>query len=365
MNLNLKKHRRPKRSKKAGLPAGSLNQISPPLSDRSKVIFYFFDKDSLEKVEDLPTNEIIQKIELYKNSGKTLWINVDGHGEPLILQKICEIFEIHPLVLEDIITTGQRPKTENYEHFSYTVLQSITACNIGFEHSLEMEQISLVLGSNFLISFQEKEGDTFKSISSRLQHNSSKIRTFGPDFLAYTIIDFIVDQYFSILETFGDQLDLTEEITVKNPSPQILSQLYQLKRTALELRRAVWPLRELTANIDRLEGKFISDATRLYLRDVYSHIAEIIDSIEIYREMISSLIDLYMSSINNRLNEVMKVLTVITTIFMPLSFLAGVYGMNFENMPELKWVYGYPIVLFTMLVMAVGMFLYFRNKRWI
>lgn len=351
------------RAGKSGMPPGSLVHVGIPKSEKSVInAAVYCAADLTEKHETTLSEALALRSDCGESSGKNLWINIDGLGDLAVLRDLGAAFAIHPLVLEDISNPSQRPKTEQYENYTFFVLRSYVATS---KNGLESEQVSLILGKDFLLTIQEKKGDAFANISERLRNDNSRIRSKPVDYLAYTVLDCVVDGYFSILESFGSSLEDVETKIVEAPDQSSLKKLYSLKRKALELRRSIWPVRELLANLDRSDSLFVSASTRIYLRDVYSHVIEVIDTLEIYRETLSGLLDVYLSSLSNRMNEVMKVLTVITTIFMPLTFIAGVYGMNFDFMPELKSVYGYPAVLAVMLLIALLMFRAFKRKRWI
>lgn len=353
----------PTRAGKSGMPPGSVVHVGTPKSDNSIINVTIYDSLEIDEKHGITCESAISTIsQVDKSTGKYIWINIDGLGDLEIIKQIGDAFSIHPLVLEDISNPTQRPKAEHYDNYSFLVLRAYTAKS---QNEIESEQVSIILGHNFLITIQEKEGDAFAPLSKKLRNPNSRLRSSTPDYLAYSVLDSIVDGYFSVLEVFGANLEKIETIIVESPNQKSLKRLYHNKRQALELRRAIWPVRELLTNLDRSDSKFVASSTKVYLRDVYSHVIEIIDTLEIYRETLSGLLDVYLSSLSNRLNEVMKVLTVITTIFMPLTFIAGIYGMNFENMPELKSIYGYPAVLVAMFTIALLMFTAFRRKRWI
>ncbi len=279
-----------------------------------------------------------------------------------MLERFGECFGLHRLVMEDIMNTDQRPKVEEYDEYLYLVLKMLTT---GKNGEIVTEQLSLVLGPNWLLSFQEAvEGDVFAAIRERLRTGKGRIRKAGPDYLAYGLIDAVVDNYFVVLEKIGDRIESLETELIGNPTQKTVQKIYLLKRELIFLHNAVWPLREVVNSLAKHESSLIREPTVPYLRDVYDHVAHIIESLDIYREMISSMLDMYLSSVSNRLNEVMKVLTVIATIFMPLTFIAGVYGMNFKNMPELDWRYGYPAIVLIMVGIAASMVYYFKRKKW-
>ena len=349
-----------KRTKKAGLPSETLVYTGEKKDE--KISIHIIDYDEQHFLETELTT--IEACIPYKDKPTVTWINVDGvHNVPM-LEKIGNCFGLHRLVMEDIMNTDQRPKMEDFGDYFYIVFKMLSS---GRNGDVVIEQISLILGSNFVLSFQEGgvEGDVFNLIRERLRSGKGRIRKMGADYLAYSLLDAVVDNYFVILEKFGDKIELLETELVENPTQKTVQRLYQLKRELIFLHNAVWPLREVVNGLGKHESPLIRQTTVPYLRDVYDHVIHIIDSVDIYREMLTSMLDMYLSSVSNRLNEVMKVLTVIATIFMPLTFIAGVYGMNFKYMPELAWRYGYPLVLFVMLGIGVAMLFYFKRKKWL
>jgi magnesium transporter len=347
-----------KRTKKAGLPSETLVYTGEKKDEKIKIHVIDYDETHFLETELSTVEACIP----YKNKSTVTWINIDGvHNVPMI-ERLGDCFGLHRLVMEDIMNTDQRPKTEDYGEYLYIVLKMLSS---GKNGEIITEQISLVLGTNFVLSFQEGvEGDVFNLIRERLRSSKGRIRKMGADYLAYSLIDAVVDNYFVILEKFGDKIELLEAELIENPAQKTVQRIYQLKRELIFLHNAVWPLREVVSALGKRESPLIHEATAPYLRDVYDHVIHIIDSVDIYREMISSMLDMYLSSVSNRLNAVMKVLTIIATIFMPLTFIVGVYGMNFKYMPELEWRHGYPLTLIVMAGIAIFMLLYFRRKKW-
>jgi magnesium transporter len=348
-----------KRSKKAGLPPGTLVHIGEKKAEMPKNTIMDYDEAQFEEKEV----ETIDECFLFKNKPTVTWINIDGLHQVEILERLGECYGLHPLVLEDILNTDQRPKMEDYGEYIYIVLKDLDYDDKSSE--IEPEQISLILGSNFVFSFQEREGDTFNTIRERIRNSKGRIRKMGADYLAYTLFDSIVDNYFIILERLGEKIEFLEEKLVSQPTPETLQVIHHLKREMIFLRKAVWPLREVVGGLERGESSLIKESTRIYLRDVYDHTIQTIDTIETYRDMVSGMLDIYLSSVSNRLNSVMKVLTIIATIFMPLTFIAGIYGMNFKYMPELEWRWGYPVIWLIVIGIGVFMLLYFRKKKWL
>jgi magnesium transporter len=349
-----------KRTKKAGLPPGSLVYTGEKVDAKVSITIIDYDEEHFQEKAQASFDECL----LVRNKPGVTWIKVDGIHAVENLQKLGDCFNLHPLVLEDILNTDQRPKIEDFDDYVYIVLRMINYSE-DEDNELSSEQISLILGSNFLISFQEGDGAAFAPILERLRTSKGRIRKSGADYLAYTLMDLIVDNYFVVLEKFGETLEYLEEEVVKRPTPETLQDIHRFKYDMIMLRKSVWPLREVIARLERPESDLIQDSTAIYFKDVYDHTIVAIDNIETYRDILSGMLDIYLSSISNRLNEIMKVLTIIATIFMPLTFLAGVWGMNFKYMPELRWPWGYPAALGLMLVIALSMVRYFRRKKWI
>lgn len=347
-----------RKAHKAGMPPGSVVYVGdePPEPARITVIDYGRDHYEEREVEDL------SEVDYYRDSGSVTWINVDGVHETEIVEEIGDRYGLHPLLMEDVVSTGQRPKTEEYEEHLFLVLRMLVPEDRGIARD---EQVSLVVGPSWIVSFQEHRGDVFDGLRGRLRSGKSRARTAGPDYLAYRLLDAVVDQYFVVLEHMGDALEDLEEQVVEEPDQETLEAVHALKGELLFVRRAAWPVREMVNGLQRAESELISPETDPYLRDVYDHAVQVIDTTETYRDLVSGLVDLYMSGVSNRMNEVMKVLTVIATVFIPVTFVAGIYGMNFEWMPELQWRWGYPAVLGLMAVMAGGMIVYFRRRDWV
>jgi magnesium transporter len=298
-----------------------------------------------------------------RDKSSVMWLNIDGVHQPEIIEQVGKSFGLHPLVAEDIASTGQRPKMEEFDDYIFVVLRMLRFD--GEENETKTEQISMILGPDFVVSFQEREGDVFDTIRERLRSNKGRIRKLGADYLAYALIDAIVDNYFMILEKLGEAIEDIEDRLVTNPTSETLQTIHDLKREMIFLRKSVWPLREVINRMERSESPLINKSTFVYLRDVYDHTIQIMDAVDTFRDMLSGMLDIYLSSVSNRMNEVMKVLTVIATIFIPLTFVAGIYGMNFKYMPELDQAWSYPAILILMLVVALVMVVYFRRKKWI
>lgn len=346
-------------SKKAGLPPGTLVHVGDKKIETTRIRIIDYDATNLQEKE-------VSRIEdcfPFKEKPTQTWINIDGLHDVSIVEKIGSKFNVHPLILEDIVHTGQRPKMEDLESYIYLVLKMLY-----FDEKLDDvidEQLSLLIGDNFIISFQEREGDVFEPVRERIRAGRVRLRQGKSDYLAYALVDAVVDNYFVILEKIGDHIEEMEIELLDSPTPETLQKIYSLKRKLISLRRSVWPLREVIGGLERSETELFQEATMPYFRDVYDHTIQVIDTIETYRDMAAGMLDTYLSSLSHRMNEVMKVLTIIATIFIPLTFIAGIYGMNFEFMPELKWHWSYPIAWGVMLVVALVMVMYFRKKRWL
>ncbi|MBU2548005.1 MAG: magnesium/cobalt transporter CorA [Proteobacteria bacterium] len=298
-----------------------------------------------------------------KNSSKITWVQVCGIHDVEVVRRVGEAFDIHPLVLEDVLNTDQRPKLEDFGDYLF-----IAAKMLYFdaqETLLHAEQVSLVLGKRFVLSFQESDKTPLHTVLTRVQEGRGRIRQVGSDYLAYSLLDVVVDHYFGVLEALSEEIEKAEDELLSDPDGDTLPFLYDLKQEALALRKAVWPTRELVGALGRAETDLVNRTTLPYLRDLYDHVIQVIDSTENLRDTLSGLMDLYMSSISNRMNEIMKVLTIIATIFIPLTFLTSLYGMNFKYMPELGWPWGYPTLLGIMLAIGLGMLRYFRNRKWL
>lgn len=348
-----------KRSVKSGLPPGTLVHIGDKSDKTAHISVIGYSPDSVEERQ-------FERIDLYLENPcdcAIVWVNVEGVHDIELIRAMGEKHAFHPLVLEDIVNTVQRPKIEDYGDYLFIVLKMMHQAEGG---DFSSEQLSIILGPDYLFTFQEGiKGDSFGSVRDRLRSGKGKIRTMGADYLAYSLIDAIVDGYFSILEGFGERIiDVEEELTLV-PDQKALHLINGMKKEIIYLRKTVWPLREAISFLERGDSPLLQADTRIYFRDVYDHTVQVIDTVETYRDLLSGMLDLYLSSISNRTNEVMKFLTVIGTIFMPLTFLVGVYGMNFKHFPELEWENGYFILWGLMITMSLLMVAYFRKKRWL
>jgi len=347
------------RAKEVGLPPGSLIHVGKQKIERPVISLTDYDRDDHKTL----TGISIEDAAAHKESDTVSWINLSGIHDTRIIEQFGQKFDIHPLALEDILNTHHRPKVEEMEGYTLIILKMLFFDDA--TQQIDTEQISLVLGPKYVITFQEREGDVFDGVRDRLQRSHGRIRQREADYLAYALIDSIVDSYFHILEKVGDRLASLEEELVREPDEKSLGKVYHYKRELMKLRKSVWPLREVINELYKEEPVFISEGTRVFLRDLYDHTIQVIDTIEIFRDTVTGLQDLYMSAVGNRMNEIMKVLTIMASIFIPLTFIAGVYGMNFEYIPELKWRWGYFAVWGVMITCVVVMLIYFKRKKWL
>jgi len=345
-------------TKKVGLPPGTFVHVGDKKMEKVLITVMDFD----EKAYEFKEVEKVEDVFPYKENTNISWINIYGLHEPEVLEKIGNHFGINQLVLEDIANTTHRPKMEVFDDFIFIVLKMIWYDEENSQ--LQVEQISLIHGKKFVLCFQERKGDIFQSIRERIKTNQTRLRKSGADYLLYRIMDVIVDNYFLVLEKLGDQIEILDEEVINNPDKDTMQKIYLLKRQLIFLRKAIWPLREVVNSIAREENSLFKKTTFPFLRDLYDHTIQVIDTLETYRDLVTGLLDMYMTSVSNKMNEVMKVLTIMATIFIPLTFLAGIYGMNFEFMPELKWHYAYPVLLSVMVIVFLGMLFFFKRKKW-
>jgi len=347
-------------SRKIGLSPGTLVHIGKKKIEKVRIRLIDYDEAQLEEKEPKTIEECFP----FKDLPTVTWVNMDGLHDIEVMEKLGKHFDLHPLILEDILNTEQRPKIEDFEDYVFVVLKMLYFDEK--EDVIRAEQVSIIFGSNFVLSFQERVGDTFDPLRERIRNAKGRVRKMGTDYLAYALMDAIVDNYFTVLEKLDEKIEGMEEELVSNPRPETLQTMHNLKREMIFLRKSVWPLREVVSRLERGESKLVKDSTGIYLRDVYDHTIQVIDTIETFRDMLSGMLDIYLSSVSNRMNQVMKVLTIIATIFIPLTFVAGIYGMNFEYMPELKWHWFYPKAFWLVMIGVAGvMLVYFRRKRWL
>jgi len=355
----------PKLSKKAGMQPGAVVYVGEKRLEKTKIDIIDYDSENCHEI----FGATVEKSLTYRETPTITWINITGLHEVSIIEEIGKHFGLHVLTLEDIVNTASRPKLEETDDYIFVVVKMIYIDPQIKE--LKSEQVSVVFGKNFVLTFQEVAGDVFNPVRDRLKKTVPRVRMMGADYLAYSLVDAIVDNYYLTIEDFDEKAESAEEELVSQPKPEHLQNIHDLKIRLLHMKRAVRPLREVIGGLDRLESSLIHDYTGPYLRDLYDHVLQVTDSVETYREMVTGLLDIYLSSVSNKMNEVMKVLTIIATIFIPLGFLAGVYGMNFDttaspfNLPELKFPYGYLLFWLAALVIGGGLLMYFKGKRWL
>lgn len=366
-----------KEQKKVGLSPGTLMYTGNTPKERVKLSLFVYNENEIETFVYNDWSELEKQIHLYGDN-YVKWINVDGINHLHLIEKIGSVYDIHPLSLEDIVHTEQRPKFEEFDHYLISIFKAFyyqDNGNINGENNrnyiLVSEQLSVVVTrNNTLISFQENISiDPFDVVRKRLSNNKSKLRRSGADYLLYALLDATVDYYFLCIEKLGDRIEELETSIIKNKDTTVsakdIFKIYRLKKDIVQIRKVVWPMRDMVNTILHCEDEIIKDNTKFYLRDVYDHLIRIIDSIETQRDLVSGLIDFYLSMSTSRMNEVMKFLTIISTIFIPVTFIAGIYGMNFDNMPELKHPYGYFATLTIMFIIISALLIYFRRKKWI
>ncbi|GGH44187.1 magnesium transporter [Mangrovimonas yunxiaonensis] len=353
------KKRTSKYKKHVGQVPGAIVYTGDKVSE--KLFIESFDYNPQQVVEVELNN--VEEAFKFKSSNTITWINLNGLNHIADIEKIGQHYDLHPLVLEDIVNTSQRPKIDEYDDYIFISLKMLY---YNANEDISIEQVSLVMGSNYVLTFQEAEGDVFDTVRERIRNGKGRIRGLGSDYLLYALIDAIVDHYYIVSETLGNKIEDIEDVLFEGTTTDKMSQqVLNLKKELLKVRRAIFPLREIINRIEKSNTKFVHEKTLQFYSDIYDHIIQLSDTIDIYREMIWSLMDLYMTNISNRMNEVMKVLTIIATIFIPLTFIAGIYGMNFDHMPELHYKNAYYIVWGLMIVIFIGMLYYFRKKRWL
>lgn len=344
------------RIKKIGLPPGTLLPTISPIPVTISVLDYdktsFFEKDNVTAEECLT----------YLRSPAITWIDVKGTSNIQMIQKIGTHFNLHPLLLEDVVTLEQRPKLDDYKETIYIVIKRLKSDN---SDKVGEEQISLILGKDYVISFQESQDNFFEPIKERLRKDNTNMRKMGADYLVYALIDMVVDNYFVILEKIDQNFFKLEEDLISSPKKDTLYKIQSSKRDIILLRKSVWPMREVVKKFQRLDSPLVEDMTKLYMQDVYDHTIQAIDTIESIRDLASSMLEIYLSNINQRLNEIIKFLTIVSTVFAPLTFITGFYGMNFIYMPLLNSIWGLPFTVLIMGILIVGMLYYFRKRKWI
>jgi len=348
-----------KTSEKYGLPPGTIVHTGERKTDRVRITVFDYNEQTVTEREVGTIEECIP----FRDSPTITWINIDGIQDVGIIEKIGKEFNLHPLLLEDVVHTEQRPKIDDYEQNLFVVVRQFFYDSE--EREITAEQVSFVLGHNFVITFQEREGDVFNPIRDRLRTGKGRVRKSGSDYLLYSLLDTLVDSYFILIEEISDDIENMEPDIMESNDPDTIYRIHRQKRNLIHLRKSLWPLREVISGLKSSTTHLINRSTDVYLRDVYDHTIQVVETLELLRDMIAGLIDLNLSSASNRLNEVMKVLTLISTVFIPLTFIAGIYGMNFQYMPELGMKWGYFGALGLMVVIGIIMVIYFKSRKWL
>ena len=346
-------------SKTVGLSPGTLVYVGEQAVEKTRIRILDYDEARVEEKELKSVEEAFP----YKGKPTVTWISIDGIHDKDVIEKIGSHFNVHPLLLEDIMNTNQQPKLEDFGDYLFIVLKAVSRGEK--DGDVRTDQVSLIVNRDVVISFQERESPVFDAVRERIRAGKGRHRKCATDYLAYSLIDAVVDHYFVIMEKLGEDIETLEDRLVGDPRPRTLEGIQKLRKEMLIFRKSVWPLRDVVLHLERSESALVYKTTEIFFRDVYEHTIQVMDTIETYRDMLSGMLDIYLSSVSNRLNEVMKVLTIIATIFMPLTFIAGVYGMNFQYFPELHWRYGYGYAWGLMILIVAAMLSYFRKKKWI
>ena len=345
------------RAAKSGLPPGSLVHIGEKKSEAIQISLISYNEAGFEE-KTIGADEL----GLIRTEKSTVnWISVEGIHDVAVIEKVGKHFGIHPLVLEDILNTEQRPKIENYDKYAYIVAKSLLYDKTEGEFTTEQE--SFILGENYVISFSESKTGTYDPLREHIRQGLGHVRKMGADYLVYSLLDVLVDNYFDVLESLSDKIEFAEDALISTFTPDTLQVIHKLKKQMLYLHKAVWPMREVIGALDRSGICFVNDSTLIYVRDLYDHVVQIIDTTETLRDILSSMLDMYLSSVSNRMNEIMKVLTMMSTVFIPLTFIAGVYGMNLI-MPEYHWTFMYPVLWAIMISIVIVMLAFFKKKKW-
>lgn len=347
-----------KRAKPVGAAPGTLVHIGKEYDEKVSFNYIEYGEDFFKEIE----TEDIEECFNYEKESTVKFINVNGLKKISHIEKLGEKFKLHPLMLEDVLNTGQRAKIDDYDDYLFLVLKMVYINDLSV---VKAEQISFVLKGNTVIAFQEFKGHIFENVLERLRLGRRNIRKTGSSYLLYALIDSVVDNYFNVLEAISEKIDTLEDKLMVSPDKKVLNEIYRLKKELLFIRKSIWPVRETLSNLVRCESDVLGDSVVLYLRDVYDHSIQVLDTLETYQDIMSNMLDTYLSSISNKTNDIMKVLTIFSTIFIPLTFLAGIYGMNFENIPELKWSYGYAAFWIFSFIIIIFMLYFFKRKKWL
>ena len=356
----MKVKKKKKSYKTSNLAPGTIAYQGKKQSTTTNIEIVNYSKDNYKSFKSNAVKDAFD----FKGNDCVTWVNIDGLNNVKDIETLGLHYKLHPLTLEDIVNTGQRPKLEEFENYMFVVFKMLFIKN---DDEIHYEHLSLIVGDDYVLTFQEADGDVFNDLRERLNSAKGRIRTQGSDYLMYSILDAVVDNYFTVIEVLGDKVEDMEGLLFqsKEADDNTPGQIQELKQEILKMRRSIYPLREVVSRMEKTDCSFIEEKTHSYLRDLYDHIIQVNESVDLYREMIWSLMDMYMTIINNKMNEIMKVLTIVATIFIPLTFIAGIYGMNFKNMPELNSDNGYYLLLGVMFIIFIFMLIYFRRKRWL
>jgi magnesium transporter len=346
-------------TKTVGLPPGTLVHVGEEQSKQVSISMVEYDNENLTQKEITSIDECFP----ISDTDTIKWINITGLHEVDVIENVGKHLDLHALILEDILNTEQRPKIEDIKNHVFITLKMLTFDEEDYE--VDLEQLSIVLGKNYVISFEEKAVNALDILLNRLKKSGTRARFMNADYLAYCMIDIVVDNYFSLLEKINNRIEFLEDELMENPTSDILQDIYELKRELISLKKSIWPLREIIGSLLRLNSSMIQPSTLLYLEDVLDHMRQIMDTVDIYRDVVSGMLDTYRSSVSNKLNDIIKILTIFTSLFIPLTFITGLYGMNFSFMPELNWRFGYYFALSLMILMAIGMLAFFKRKKWL
>lgn len=350
--------RRPKNTKTVNQVPGTMTYVGHKDATETKLDVIDYNTENYERFSSTTTEDAFK----FVDEDSITWFNIDGLSNVKEIEKLGEHYELHPLVMEDIVNTGQRPKVEEYEDYLFIVAKMLYYKN----GNIENEHISMIVGKNYLLTFQESDGDVFDPVRERLETGKGRIRGRSTDYLMFALLDSIIDNYFLVIDDISDRIEEMEaSLFINKPNDNVTQEIQDLKQTILRIRRSVFPLREVVSRLEKMDTRLIENSTINYIRDLHDHIIQISEHIDIYREMIWGLMDLYMTTISNKMNEVMKVLTIMASIFIPLTFIAGIYGMNFEYMPELQWEYSYFVLWGVMIIIFFLMIYYFKRKKWL
>ncbi len=346
-------------SEKAGLAPGTLVHVGEVHESEVNVTIINYDTSNCKKI----ISNNIEDITAHKINDTVTWVNIEGLHDVKIIDEICSSFNVHPLVVEDILNTNQRTKIEEFEDHIFIIFNGISVNSIDKE--VDLEQIGILILNNYIFTFKEKNDDLFEPLEARIKNNKGLLRKNKADYLAYAILDTIVDQYFLFQDLLDEDIESIEEDLLNNPSQETLIRIQNIKKQILSVRRCISPLRDVLTALYRSDSALIKNTTKIYIRDVHDHALRVIESIDSYREIVSGMLEIYLSTVSNKMNEVMKVLTVFASIFIPLTFIVGIYGMNFEHMPELGWKWAYPTLWIVFIGIPIALLIYFKRKKWL